>query len=91
MQVHIQLFSILRDCLPPEARREGGMISLPDGATLADLIIHLNIDKRLHFSPHDIITRAAWQVRVNQEFEANAGRPLQQGDRVQIFPPIAGG
>ena len=54
MQVHVQLFSILRDCLTPDAAAlssSGGMatISLPERATLADLVGHLRIDRYLGY------------------------------------------
>lgn len=91
MNVHVQLFSILRDCLPVEARREGGIVPLAEGATLADLVTHLGIDRRLGYSPQDVVGRAGWQVRVNDEFVPHVERALQEGDRVQIFPPVAGG
>lgn len=91
MKIQVQLFSILRDCLPPEAERGQATITLADGATLADLVTHLGIDQRLGYTAPEIITRAAWQVVINGSFESDIERNLQDGDQVQIFPPLAGG
>ncbi len=91
MKIQVQLFSILRDCLPPDAERGQATIALPDGATLADLVTHLGIDQQLGYSAPEIITRAAWQVVINGSFASDIERSLQDGDQVQIFPPLAGG
>ena len=89
MNVNVQLFSILRDCLPPDKSRT--TVTLPDGATLADLMVHLGIDQRLGYNPQDIITKAEWLVLINKSGENDIGRTLQEGDKVQIFPSVAGG
>lgn len=94
MQIDIQLFSILRDCLPPEAERAHGQsyaVTLPDGATLADLVTHLGIDRRLGCSATEIEAKAGWQVLVSGKYERDMMRRLQDGDQVRIFPPVAGG
>lgn len=91
MQVHVQLFSILRDCLPPDAERGRATISLPEGATLADLAIHLGIDRHLGYNAAELTARASWQVMVSDQFELDMGRVLQEGDEVRIFPPASGG
>jgi molybdopterin converting factor small subunit len=91
MQVRVQLFSILRSCLPPESERGRATLSLKDGATLADLITHLQIDQHLGLAPEEIGIQAGWQVMVSDRFEANLERVLQDGDDIKILPPIAGG
>jgi molybdopterin converting factor small subunit len=91
MKINLKLFSILRDCLPPDAKQSQATIELPQTATLSDLVIHLGIDRRLGFVPQEIVTRAGWQMIVNGVFERDMARPLQDGDQVQIFPPVAGG
>ena len=91
MQIHVQLFSILRDCLPPSAERGKATIDMPKGATLGDLVVHLGIDQYLGFSAADMSARAGWQVMVSGRYEPDMTRVLEDGDEVQIFPPIAGG
>ncbi len=89
--VRVQLFSILRDLLPPDAQRGRTTVTLAEGATLADLITHLGIDQKLGLAAEEITTKAGWQVIVSDKFEASTGRGLQDGDEVKILPPISGG
>jgi molybdopterin converting factor small subunit len=91
MRIDVQLFSILRDCLPPGAEQGNATVSLPDGAKLADLVAHLGIDRRLGYDATDVVARAGWQVMVSGEYEPDMERLLQDGDQVRIFPPVAGG
>lgn len=96
MRIHVRLFSILRNCLPPDAEARGGSrgkatITLPDGATLTDLATHLAIDRYLGYAASELISRASWQVMVSGQFVLDMGRVLQDGDEVYIFPPISGG
>ena len=96
MQIHVQLFSILRDCLPPDAEARGpsggrATISLQEGATLVDLVRHLGIDQHLGYEASELTNTASWQVMVSGQFELDMGRKLQDGDEVRIFPPLSGG
>lgn len=82
MQVDVKLFASLRKKLPPSSGHPAGKgtIELPDVATLADLIRHLDI-------PPDL----AQMVLVNGEQTREFGRVLTDGDQISIFPPVAGG
>jgi molybdopterin converting factor small subunit len=91
MQIHVQLFSILRDCLPPGSERGRATVSLSEGATLADLVSHLGIDRHLGCDAAELTATASWQVLVSGQFEIDMGRVLQDGDQVHVFPPISGG
>jgi len=91
MRVHLQLFSILKDCLPPDAERGHITVDLPEDATLADLVCRCGIARRLGIEAAESLARTGWQVLVNGDFEADMARPLQAEDQVSIFPPMAGG
>lgn len=91
MQIQVQLFSILRDCLPPGAERGQATVTLPEGATVTDLVSHLGIDRQLGYEATEVASKASWQVMVSGQFELDMGRVLKDGDQVSIFPPIAGG
>jgi len=79
MQIHVHLFSILREHLPPGGERGRATVTLPEGVTVADLIAHLGIARRVRL------------VTVNGVQEKDRGRPLQDGDRVKLFPAMVGG
>jgi molybdopterin converting factor small subunit len=71
--------------------RNRATVELPEGARLTDLITHLGIDRRLGYAAADLSDKAGWQVLINGNYEVNLQRILQDGDQVQIFPPVAGG
>jgi sulfur carrier protein ThiS len=77
MKVHLQLFSILRDKLPPEARGEA-IYELQDGATIADLLAKLEIARNI-------------VVSVNDVHEPDKTRQLQDGDDIKMFSSVGGG
>jgi molybdopterin converting factor small subunit len=91
MEIRVHLFSILKDCLPAGANRGQATITLPEDATLGDLIVHLGIDKYLGFSPAGVIDQAGWQVSVSGQFGATADRVLHNGDTVLMMPHASGG
>jgi sulfur carrier protein ThiS len=77
LEIHLQLYSILREKLPPEA--EGKAVwRLEEGTTLADLLEKLGISRRVVIS-------------VNGNHETNRSRELKNGDVVQLFSSISGG
>lgn len=79
MRVHVHLFSVLREHLLPEGQRGRATVTLPEGATVADLIAHLGITRRVH------------TVIVNDVQQEDRQRLLQAGDRVELFPVMVGG
>ena len=91
MEIKVHLFSILRNCLPAGADRGRATITLPEGATIANLIVHLGIDRYLGFSPAGVIDEAGWQVSVAGQFGATADHVLQDGDTVLMMPHASGG
>jgi molybdopterin converting factor small subunit len=93
MQVVVQLFSVLKECLPSTARRGQVTISLleNDELTLEKLIAKLGLDRRLGVSADNFAVLSAWQVLVNGHSQVDMSLHLRDGDLVQIFPPMAGG
>ncbi|MBC7225132.1 MAG: MoaD/ThiS family protein [Anaerolineae bacterium] len=91
MRVRLHVFSILRECLPPDAHQGQVEVDLPDGATLRDLIGRFGMDQRLGVPPGGSLAQAGWQVLVNGAYVEDLSRTLSEGDEVSIFPPMAGG
>ena len=77
MKIHLQLYSILRDKVPPESRGQV-MVLLDDGASLQDLLDKFEIRQKVVIS-------------LNGALELDRSRQLQDGDRVKIFSSISGG
>ena len=77
LDIHLQLYSILREKLPPAA--EGRVLwQMKEGGTLADLLDELDISRRVVIS-------------VNGDHETDRSRRLQDGDEVKLFSSISGG
>ncbi len=77
LNIHLQLFSILRDKLPPELKGQTTM-HLNEGATLKDLLEELKITRKVAISVDDIQ-------------ETDHTRQLVDGERVKIFSSVGGG
>ena len=77
MEIHLQLYSVLREKLPSDAKGRTVM-QLDEGATLADLINELDIKLKVVIS-------------VNGDHEPDKSRQLRDGDQVRIFSAISGG
>ena len=84
MRVHVRLFANLRDRFPSGARGQGD-VDLDDGASLADLIEHLEIP-----DPQCQMVLVDGQ-QVLRKARGRAERLLQDGETVSIFPPVSGG
>ncbi len=77
MEVYVQLYSILREKLPAEARGRADL-QLEEGTTLADIIEQFEIKRSVVIS-------------VNGAYERDHSRPVQDGDEVKIFSAVSGG
>ena len=77
LEIHLQLYSILREKLPPESKGQA-VLQLKDGASLQDLLDDLDITRRVVIS-------------VNSAHAPDKSRRLQNGDQVKIFSSISGG
>jgi molybdopterin synthase catalytic subunit/molybdopterin converting factor small subunit len=81
MQVRVLLFGVLKDL----TGRESDSLSLPEGATLADVLRHYETHITL---PKDLLASLA--TAVNQEYAARNTR-LKANDEVALLPPVSGG
>jgi len=83
VQITLKLFASLADRLPPGARKNVGQLDVPPGSSVQAVVDGLGIaDDQAHL------------VIVNGVFvpcAQRAGRVLQAGDTVAIWPPVAGG
>ena len=77
MEIRLQLFSILREILPPGAKGRA-VLNLEEGTTLVDLLDELGIERKVVIS-------------VNSAHESDKLRQLHDGDKVKIFTAVSGG
>lgn len=77
MQIDVKLLGILRDQLPA-VQKGKAKIELQDGVSVAELLTHLEISRRV-------------EVAINEEIETDETHILVDGDQVHIFTAIGGG
>lgn len=77
MEIHIKLYSILREKLPDSANGQT-VLNLEENATLADLLNELGIEIKVIIS-------------VNGVQETDHSKQLNDGDVVKIFSSVSGG
>ncbi len=73
----MQLFSILRDKLPPELKGRT-IMHLNEGSTIEDLLKELDITRKVVISVNDVQ-------------ESDLSRQLFDGEKVKIFSSVGGG
>ena len=77
MEIHLQLYSILREKFPIDSKGRV-VLQLRDGATVADLLEEIGIDRRVVIS-------------VNGLHETDKSHRLNDGDVVKLFSSVSGG
>jgi sulfur carrier protein ThiS len=77
MQIHVRLHGALRDKLPAEMKGRA-VLDFEEGTTVTAVLAHLSLHGRI-------------QVALNQKTTENKDTILQDGDRLEIFRPAAGG
>ena len=81
MQVRVLFFGVLKDL----AGKASDSISLPENATLGDVLSHYE-----EVIPRLKDTAASLAMSVNQEYAGPATK-LRPGDEVALLPPVSGG
>lgn len=84
MKVELRMFLGYSKYLPPDAVNGRAELMLPEGTTLGDLLALLRIPDD---SPKSIMINSMSCT----PSAAARSQPLQEGDTVVIFPPVAGG
>jgi molybdopterin converting factor small subunit len=81
MRVQVLFFGLLKDL----AGRHSEWLELPEGATLADLLQHYELEM-----PNLQGLMPSIALSVNQQY-AGPGTVLGQNDEVALLPPVSGG
>jgi molybdopterin synthase sulfur carrier subunit len=79
MKIELNLYASLAEYLPDRARGNPNIIELPEGTTVRKLIERLRIPVD---TPRIIFLNGS---------HAPLEAPLNDGDRLGMFPPLAGG
>jgi len=79
--VYVKVWGMLRQHHPGSNRSEPIELALPDGATVADLRLALNM-------PMELVNRA---IAFLAEGRASPEHVLQDGDLLHLAPPVSGG
>ena len=79
MQIEIKLFASLRKYLPKGDGASAIRLKVPDDATVSQVLSILNVPPE-----------AARLIFINSE-RASLNQLLTAGDRLGVFPPVAGG
>ena len=79
MKVEVKLFANLAKLLPPGSQKKQSIITVKKGSTISDLLDKLKIPPEMT----NVIMLN--EVRCDKEAE------LKEGDKISVFPPIAGG
>ena len=80
MKIELRLFASLRKRLPPGSPRGKCDLELPDGTTIGQLLLRMDIPRA-----------SAQMVLVNGDHDSDFERALRDGDVLSVFPPVAGG
>ncbi|MFZ0240782.1 MAG: MoaD/ThiS family protein [Desulfobacterales bacterium] len=79
MRVEINLYATLARYLPSADKNAGSAVDISDGATVGDILQHLNVP--------------AEQIKLIFVDGVHGGREtiLRDGSRLGVFPPVGGG
>ena len=77
MTIHVQLYGHLRDALPLKNKGQTSL-DLPAQSTITEVLAYFDIQL-------DVLTA------INDDQATSTDTVLQEGDKVFVFPPVAGG
>lgn len=83
MEITIKLYATLSDYLPPGAVRNVAPLEVADGALVDEVITSLRLPREL---VHLVLVNGVYLAP-----EERRTRRLEPGDRLAVWPPVAGG
>ncbi len=83
MNVRLKLYAMLADYLPSGAEKNEATVEVPDGSTVLDVLNGRNLPER---DCHLVLVNGIYTAPGER-----AGRVLEDGDHVAVWPPVAGG
>ncbi len=82
MKVELKLFATLMPYLPPEAQKNAVIVEVENGCTLNQLIRRFKVP---HEEVHLVLLNGLYVDQCERD------QPIQEGDTLAIWPPVAGG
>jgi sulfur-carrier protein len=79
MKIEVKLFANFREYLPPGSEKYSCFLEMEEGTTVGQVLQKLNIPDSIPL------------VTLVNGLHRDVGDPLQAGDALSVFPPIAGG
>ncbi len=79
MNIHVRLYASFADKLPTRTKGEGHPMEVEPHTTVNDLLLKLDLPPQLS----KIVFLNGVHAHGNEEFK--------EGDRLAVFPPVAGG
>ena len=83
MRVHLELYASLMTHLPPQADRHRVSVDVPDGTTAHVLLDRYRVPRE---RAHLVLRNGVFLHR-----EERDRVPLEEGDVIAVWPPVAGG
>jgi len=79
MKIELRLFASLSRYLPERRRGNLCAMEIPEGTTISDLLRRLGVPAEVR------------KIIILNGVHAGESHALKEGDRIGVFPPVAGG
>ncbi len=79
MKIEVKLFANFREFLPPDSKGYGCVLEVEEGITIGEVLRRFKIPDSIPM------------IALVNGLHRSAEEPLQAGDVLSIFPPVAGG